>query len=357
MDTFADSSWYFARFTSPRADTPTTPEDAAYWMNVDQYIGGVEHAILHLLYSRFWCRAMSRTGWLPKSAEEPFDAMFTQGMVCHETYQDPAGKWVSPDEIKSGDDGMVVAKTGEAITVGPSIKMSKSKRNVVDPEDIIEQFGADTARWFMLSDSPPERDVEWTTAGAEGAWRFLQRIWRLVDEAADHLGSAGDVTKGSKDLRKAVHRTVDGVAGDIDGFAFNKAIARIYELANAIGRFDATSDDDWAALREALNVLVQLMAPITPHFSEECWVRLGHDTILAETVWPAVDPALLKDDEVLMPIQINGKRRAEISVAVDADKASVEKMALEHPSVQKFLDGATPKKVIVVPGRIVNVVV
>ncbi len=357
MDTFADSSWYFARFTSPRADTPTAPEDAAYWMNVDQYIGGVEHAILHLLYSRFWCRAMSRTGWLPKSAEEPFDAMFTQGMVCHETYQDPAGKWVSPDEIKSGDDGMVVAKTGEAITVGPSIKMSKSKRNVVDPEDIIEQFGADTARWFMLSDSPPERDVEWTTAGAEGAWRFLQRIWRLVDEAADHLGSAGDVTKGSKDLRKAVHRTVDGVAGDIDGFAFNKAIARIYELANAIGRFDATSDDDWAALREALNVLVQLMAPITPHFSEECWVRLGHDTILAETVWPVVDPALLKDDEVLMPIQINGKRRAEISVAVDADKASVEKMALEHPSVQKFLDGATPKKVIVVPGRIVNVVV
>ncbi len=357
MDTFADSSWYFARFTAPRADTPTTPEDAAYWMNVDQYIGGVEHAILHLLYSRFWCRAMARTGWLPESAEEPFDAMFTQGMVCHETYTDPAGKWISPDEIKIGDAGPVVAATGEPITVGPSIKMSKSKRNVVDPEDIIAQFGADTARWFMLSDSPPERDVEWTTAGAEGAWRFLQRIWRIVDEAADHLGGGGDVTAGSKDLRKVVHRTIDGVSGDIDGFAFNKAIARIYELANAIGKFDAASDDDRAVLREALDVLVQLMAPITPHLSEECWVRLGHDTILAESAWPDVDPELLKDDEILMPIQVNGKRRGEISVAVDADKASVEKMALDNASVQKFLDGAAPKKVIVVPGRIVNVVV
>jgi len=357
MDTFADSSWHFARFTSPRAETPTVAEDAAYWMNVDQYIGGVEHAILHLLYSRFWCRAMARTGWLPQSAEEPFDAMFTQGMVCHETYQDPEGRWVSPDEIKAGEDGYVIAESGDAVTVGPSIKMSKSKRNVVDPEDIIEQFGADTARWFMLSDSPPERDVEWTTAGAEGAWRFLQRIWRLVDEAADHLGEGGDVTGGSKPLRKTVHKTVDGVSGDIDGFAFNKAIARIYELANAIGKFDATTDDDRAVLREALNTLVQLMAPITPHLSEECWVRLGHDTILAETAWPVVDPDLLKDDEVLMPIQINGKRRAEISVAVDADKASVEKMAIEHAAVQKFLDGAAPKKVIVVPGRIVNVVV
>ena len=235
--------------------------------------------------------------------------------------------------------------------------MSKSKRNVVDPEDIIEQFGADTARWFMLSDSPPERDVEWTTAGAEGAWRFLQRIWRLVAEAADHLGDAGDASAGSKDLRKAVHKTIDGVSGDIDGFAFNKAIARIYELSNAIGKFDAKSDNDRAALREALDALVQLMAPITPHLSEECWVRLGHDTILAETAWPAIDPSLLKDDEVMMPIQINGKRRAEISVAVDADKASVEAMAINHAAVQKFLDGATPKKVIVVPGRIVNVVV
>ncbi len=357
MDTFADSSWYFARFTSPRADTPTVAEDAAYWMNVDQYIGGVEHAILHLLYSRFWCRAMSRTGWLPKSAEEPFDAMFTQGMVCHETYQDPAGRWVSPEELKAIEGGYVVSTSGDAVTVGPSIKMSKSKRNVVDPEDIIEQFGADTARWFMLSDSPPERDVEWTTAGAEGAWRFLQKVWRMVDEAADHLGETGSPTDGSKDLRKIVHRTIDGVSHDIDGFAFNKAIARIYELSNAISRFDVKSDGDRAALREALEVMVQLMAPITPHLAEECWIRLGHDTILAMAPWPVVDPELLTDDEVLLPIQINGKKRAEISVPVDADKSAVEKMAMEHPSVQKFLDGATPKKIIVVPGRIVNVVV
>ncbi|MEL7465594.1 MAG: leucine--tRNA ligase [Pseudomonadota bacterium] len=353
MDTFADSSWYFARFCNPHAeDAPTVPEEVAYWMNVDQYIGGVEHAILHLLYSRFWARAMQRTGWLPETASEPFDALFTQGMVCHETYQGPDGKWLAPDEIKPVESGGYVrASDGAAVTVGPSVKMSKSKKNVVDPVDIIEQYGADTARWFMLSDSPPERDVEWTTAGVEGAWRFMQRLWRLVVEAegADDAGSAAE----DETLKKAMHRAIDGVTRDIEGFAFNKAVARIYELTNAISRSDGSAE----MRREALRALAQLIAPMTPHFAEEAWSRLGGAGMLAEAAWPTADPSLLEDDAITMPIQVNGKKRAEISVSKDADKADVEAMALAEESVQRFLDGAPPKKVIVVPGRIVNVVI
>lgn len=360
MDTFADSSWYFARFTAPDCPVPTSAEDAEYWMNVDQYIGGVEHAILHLLYSRFWARAMYKTGWLPESAIEPFDALFTQGMVCHETYQGADGRWVSPDELSRVDDGYIVEKTGETVTVGPSIKMSKSKKNVVDPEDIIEQFGADTARWFMLSDSPPERDVEWTAAGAEGAWRFIQRVWRLVDEAADELpavdGAVPDIGAEALAMRKITHRAIDGVIGDIEGFAFNKAVARIYELTNATSKLTGDAADIGYARREALEAIVRLMTPMTPHFSEESWARLGREVILADMPWPEANPALLVDDELTMPVQINGKRRAEIRVAKDADKATVEEIAMADEAVQRYLDGATPKKVIVVPGRIVNVV-
>ncbi|MGB0851914.1 MAG: leucine--tRNA ligase [Pikeienuella sp.] len=360
MDTFADSSWYFARFTAPDCAEPTSAEDTEYWMNVDQYIGGVEHAILHLLYSRFWARAMHKTGWLPETAIEPFNALFTQGMVCHETYQAPDGRWVSPDELTRTDDGYVVEKTGEAITVGPSIKMSKSKKNVVDPADIIEQFGADTARWFMLSDSPPERDVEWTVAGAEGAWRFLQRVWRLVDEAADNLPAVGSdapaLSDAAMSMRKITHRAIHGVIGDIEGFAFNKAVARIYELTNAVTKLKGEGDDIGFARREALEAIVRLMTPMTPHFSEECWSRLGHDVILTDMPWPEADPAMLVDDEITMPVQINGKRRAEIRVAKDADKSAVEEIAMADEAVRRYLDGAVPKKVIVVPGRIVNVV-
>ncbi len=357
MDTFADSSWYFARFTAPDCDEPTSEEDAAYWMNVDQYIGGVEHAILHLLYSRFWARAMHRTGWLPESAIEPFDALFTQGMVCHETYQGPDGKWLSPEEIRPAEGGYETLD-GKPVKVGPSIKMSKSKKNVVDPEDIIAQYGADTARWFMLSDSPPERDVEWTTAGAEGAWRFIQRLWRLVDDHRDSVaGGAGDpaVAEG---LRKITHRAIDGVTSDIEGFAFNKAVARIYELVNAVSRVAADpSDTVHAARQEALEAVTLLAAPMIPHFAEESWARLSKSGIVVEQPWPVADPALLKDDRILLPIQINGKKRSEISVDADADKATVEALALADEAVVRMLDGAAPKKVIVVPGRIVNVVI
>jgi leucyl-tRNA synthetase len=363
MDTFVDSSWYFARFTAPQSTTPTDADAVRYWMNVDQYIGGVEHAILHLLYSRFFARAMHITGHLPATAIEPFDALFTQGMVCHETYRAPNGAWVTPDEVKpDGTGGYVVAETGEKVSVGPSVKMSKSKKNVVDPEDIIDQYGADTARWFVLSDSPPERDVEWTAAGAEGAWRFLQRVWRLVAEgvaalppvdtqAPDAFGAEATA------LRRMTHRAIDGVTSDIENFAFNKAIARIYELSNTAAKMQAKGPDGAFALREAMETLAQLMAPMIPHIAEELWNMLGQKTILAESRWPIADPDLLIEDMLLLPVHVNGKKRAEISVPADAGKDEIEKTALADEGVRKFLGEAPPKKVIVVPGRIVNVVV
>ncbi|MCH8951830.1 MAG: leucine--tRNA ligase [Proteobacteria bacterium] len=368
MDTFVDSSWYFARFTAPRAETPTSAEEAGYWMNVDQYIGGIEHAILHLLYSRFFARAMHRTGHLPASAIEPFEALFTQGMVVHETYRAADGRWLTPDEVTRGDGGAVETATGAAVEIGPTIKMSKSKRNTVDPEQIIEQFGADTARWFMLSDSPPERDVEWTAAGVEGAWRHLQRVWRLLGEA-DLAAVGAPVESGgpeaeapeAKALRKATHKTIAGVTADIEGFAFNKAVARLYELTNTVQKASRISAGDAPGLglarREAFEALAQLMAPMTPHIAEEIWQALGHETPLTETPWPEFDADLARDDVFRMPVQVNGKKRAEIEVARDADRETIEGLVMASPDVARYLGGRAPRKMIVVPGRIVNVVV
>ena len=362
MDTFVDSSWYFARFCSPKAETPTDRADVDYWMNVDQYIGGVEHAILHLLYSRFYCRAMAATDHLPAAAREPFNALFTQGMVCHETYArkgvpEPAC-WTAPDDVLQTDDGLRHRETGEEIVIGPSVKMSKSKKNVIDPEDIIDQYGADTARWFMLSDSPPERDVEWTTAGVDGAWNFLQRVWRRATEA-----SLGDGTKpdsfGSEAiaLRRTTHHTIQGVTEAFEGFGFNRAVARLNELSNALGRAQGDGADMDYARRETCEAIACLMAPMVPHFAEELWQTLGHTTMLVDTPWPEPDPALLTTDKVTMPIQVNGKKRGEIEVAKDAAKDAIEGLALNDPAIARFLEGKVPKKVIVVPGRIVNVVV
>ncbi len=351
MDTFVDSSWYYARFTAPHADTPTVAADAEYWMNVDQYIGGVEHAILHLLYSRFFARAMNITGHLPEAAIEPFNALFTQGMVCHETYKDPDGQWLQPDEIKSVDGGFVT-KDGQPVTVGPSIKMSKSKKNVVDPEDIIDQYGADTARWFVMSDSPPERDVEWTASGAEAAWKHLQRIWRLTDEIIN-----ADTGDGSADeamlLKRASHRAIADVTAGVEGFAFNKSVAALYQFTNTL----AKSKADAAAKREAMLVMAQLMQPMVPHLAEEVWSTLGGSGLVTQALWPKADPAMLVDDVITMPIQVNGKRRDEIQVAKDATKAEIETLALASATVIRLLDGAEPKKLIVVPGRIINVVI
>ncbi|MEM9146235.1 MAG: leucine--tRNA ligase [Pseudomonadota bacterium] len=362
MDTFVDSSWYFARFTAPRAKTPTEPAEAAYWMNVDQYIGGVEHAILHLLYSRFFARAMIATGHLPETAAEPFSALFTQGMLTHETYAtrlaDGRPRWHAPEEVRRSEDGATLVETGELVEIGQPIKMSKSKKNVIAPEDIIAQFGADTARWFVMSDSPPERDVEWTAAGVEGAARFLQRVWRMAAEMpVAPMGTPLPAMEADAEaLRKATHKTVAGVTADIEGFAFNKAIARIYEFANAIGKASgAGADLDWAR-REAFEALARLINPMTPHIAEELWARLGYETMLVDTPWPHWDEDLARDDVITLPIQVNGKKRAELSVARDAAKDEIERLALDDPTVVRFLEGKPPKKVIVVPGRIVNVV-
>jgi len=356
MDTFVDSSWYFARFTAPDAATPTDAAEADYWMNVDQYIGGVEHAILHLLYARFFARAMHRTGHLPAKCAEPFDALFTQGMVCHETYRSADGRWLAPEEVEVGPAGMIERATGAPVAVGPSVKMSKSRKNVVDPERIIADYGADVARWFMLSDSPPERDVEWTAAGVEGASRHVQRVWRLLHAALPGLpphGSAPEDGAEALALRRATHKTIAGVTADIEGFAFNKAVARLYEFANALARAPEAAP---AARREAFEAFALLTAPMTPHLAEEMWAALGCPGIVAEARWPVADPALTRDDTIRLAVQINGKRRAEIEVAADADAAAVEALALADPDVARILGGAAPRKVIVVPGRIVNVV-
>ena len=350
MDTFVDSSWYYARFTAPHAATPTNAEDAAYWMNVDQYIGGIEHAILHLLYSRFFARAMHKTGHLPVKAIEPFNALFTQGMVTHEIYvtRDSAGRPVYhlPEDIEGGR----VKATGETVDIIPSAKMSKSKKNVVDPVNIIQSFGADTARWFILSDSPPERDVEWTASGAEAAFKFLSRVWRLADEIAR---SDAPATEDDAVLDRATAKAVAEVTAGIEGFAFNKAVAKLYEFTNTLGRSGAGGD----AKRRAMTVMAQLLSPMVPHLAEDIWAMLGGTGLVVQAAWPKPDPALLIEDTVTLPIQINGKRRAEITVPKDMTPAEVEKLVLADDAVAKALGGAAPKKLIVVPGRIVNVVI
>jgi leucyl-tRNA synthetase len=368
MDTFVDSSWYYARFTAPHAATPTVPDIANRWLPVDQYIGGVEHAILHLLYSRYFTRAMKATGHV--GLDEPFKGLFTQGMVTHETYKAPTGEWVAPADIAVETFGegrrATHLRTGEPISIGSIEKMSKSKRNVVDPDEIVATYGADTARWFMLSDSPPERDVQWTEAGVEGASRFQQRVWRLVGETIELTKQSGGIVHSSDDaealaVRKATHRAVHNVGGDIEGLRFNRAVAQIYELTNVLvrsaGLVSAAPASRIAALAEGVERLIQLIAPMMPHLAETCWEALGKTGLVADAPWPAVDAALLVDDSVTLPIQINGKRRGEIVVAKGLPAAEVEKLVLALDDIVRALDGKAPKKLVVVPDRIVNVVV
>jgi leucyl-tRNA synthetase len=394
MDTFVDSSWYFERFTDPWIDNaPTDRPMVDAWMPVDQYIGGIEHAILHLLYSRFFTRAMKRTGHV--GLDEPFAGLFTQGMVVHETYRRANGEWAAPAEVKVEADGdtrrATLAATGEAVEIGPIEKMSKSKRNTVDPDDIIETYGADVARWFMLSDSPPERDVEWTERGVQGAWRFAQRLWRLIGEAAELARGAPTerpprFSDEALALRKAAHRALARVTDDMEKLHFNVCVAHIYEFANAlntiigdIGAVEeaqagaassaqtrardkpqqtsvAPPDLRWA-LREAVNILVRLFHPMMPHLAEECWALLGHDELVAQAPWPDLERALLIEDTLTLPVQINGKKRADVTVPRDAGNADIEAAVLAIDAVKKALDGKRLKKVIIVPGRIVNVVV
>ena len=375
MDTFVDSSWYFARFTDPWNETqPTT---SAYvdgpngWLPVNQYIGGIEHAILHLLYSRFFTRAMKATGHV-NEVTEPFEGLFTQGMVVHETYRIGTGQnaaWVTPAEIRieeiEGKRRATLLADGTPVEIGSIEKMSKSKKNVVDPDDIIASYGADTARWFMLSDSPPDRDVIWTEAGVEGAHRFVQRVWRLVSEAAPQLQGVVPVSASEGEasaISKAAHKVLKAVGEDIEKLAFNKAVARIYELVNTLQAPLAAQADGKGdpaalpALREAVEILVALFAPMMPHLAEQCWEILGGEGLAGDRAWPRFDPALTIDNEIVMPVQINGKKRGDLTIARDADQGAVEQAALALDFVQKALDGKPPRKVIVVPQRIVNVV-
>ncbi len=371
MDTFVDSSWYFARFTDPWLATDATDRAVAdRWLPVDQYIGGIEHAILHLLYSRFFLRAMKKTG--RTGLDEPFAGLFTQGMVIHETYRKQDGSFVLPAEVTIeavGDTRTAkLTATGEPIEIGSIEKMSKSKKNTVDPDDIIGSYGADTARWFVLSDSPPERDVIWTEEGVQGSWRFLQRLWRLVGEVAEIAAKApgpkpGEFGEAALAVRKAAHGALAKVSEDIEKLRFNRCVAHIYEFANELGSAighvtsPAALTPDFAfAIREAGDILVQLFAPMMPHLAEECWAALGHKELVSMQPWPKVEAALLVEDTVTLPVQVNGKKRADVTVPRDAGNADIEAAVLRLDAVKKALDGKAPKKVIVVPQRIVNVV-
>ncbi|MEC9347591.1 MAG: leucine--tRNA ligase [Pseudomonadota bacterium] len=358
MDTFVDSSWYFARFASSDADdTPVRPAEFDYWLPVDQYIGGIEHAILHLLYSRFFTRAMKACGH--GDLDEPFDGLFTQGMVTHRTYRGADRRWLYPVEVVRGEDGTLRhAETGEPVTEGPLEKMSKSRNNTVDPGAIIGTYGADTARWFMLSDSPPERDLEWSDEGVKGAWRFMQRLWRLIRATVAEPGHAGAArSEAGTTLLQTLHRTVQDFTQDLDRFHFNKAVARLYELTNAIDRFEPADEADRAVRAEAVSVLVRLIAPMTPHLAEEAWAMLGGAGLVVDQPWPEADPALVVQDTVSIAVQVTGKKRAVLTLPRDADPKDVEAAALAEPNVLRAIDGKPVRKVVVVPNRIVNVVV
>ncbi|MHB1217071.1 MAG: leucine--tRNA ligase [Alphaproteobacteria bacterium] len=361
FDTFVDSSWYFARFCSPRAGAPVERGEVDYWLPVDQYIGGVEHAILHLLYSRFFTRAMRLTGHV--NLDEPFSGLFTQGMVCHESYRGEGGKWLYPEEIEKRADGAVVQiETGKQVTVGRREVMSKSKKNVVAPSAIIDTFGADTARLFMLSDSPPERDLEWSEAGVEGAWRYLGRLYRLATEPARPLPPAGakapeSLSDAALAVRRATHKTIAAVTDDLEKFRFNRAVARVRELSNLLFDLDLAAPGATWALRESLEILTQLIGPMTPHIAEEMWRILGHKTLLSETAWPKADPMLVVDDNVRIAVQVNGKLRGTIELARDTGDDDARAAALALPAVTKLIAERNVRQVIVVPNRIINVVV
>jgi len=364
LDTFVCSSWYFARFTGPVAEAPFPPAAAGRWLPVDQYVGGIEHAILHLLYARFFTRAMHDCGLLDLPAGEPFAGLFTQGMVTHETYRADDGRWLSPEEVEERDGKLVETQSGVTVTRGPVEKMSKSKKNVVDLDRFIADFGADTVRWFVLSDSPPERDVEYTESGVDGVWRFIQRLWTVFEALpanAPPPASARDAAAGASgpalDLRKASHRAIEGVTSAIEDFRFNSAVAKIHDFANALRKSaDSEAPGMLAARAEACALMAQLIAPFMPHLAEEAWSRMGGQGFIHETPWPEADPALLVDDAIVLPVQVNGKRRAEVSVPPDAANDAVEAIAMADGAVQRSLEGLSVRKIIVVPGRIVNIV-
>ncbi|MGF7207317.1 leucyl-tRNA synthetase [Skermanella aerolata] len=361
FDTFFESSWYFARFCSPHESTTAFDRSAAdYWLPVDQYIGGVEHAVLHLLYSRFFTRALKDCGYL--SVAEPFEGLMTQGMVTHATYKDAQGQWLYPEEVEQRDGVPVRIDGGEPVEIGRLEKMSKSKKNVVGLEHIIDTYGADTMRLLLLSDSPPERDLEWTESGIDGAWRYVARVWRLITEPAVELAPAGspqpaEISDKGQAARRIVHKTIDGFGDDVEKFRFNKAVARVRELTNALAELDGKGAGEGWVLREGYETLVKLIGPMMPHLGEELWQGLGHAELLTESPWPEADPALVVDESVVVAVQVNGKLRAQLPLPRDAAKEIAEEAALNDANVQRAMEGKPVRKLIYVPNRIVNVVI
>jgi leucyl-tRNA synthetase len=361
LDTFVDSAWYFARFADPTADEPIDKAAADYWLPVDQYIGGIEHAVLHLLYARFVIRALKDDGAL--SVAEPFAGLFTQGMVTHETYRRQNGDWVEPAdiEIQAQDNTRraILLETGEPVVIGDCEKMSKSKRNTVAPAEIFEAYGVDAARFFVLSDSPPDRDVQWTIGGVQGAWRRVNRLWDEFDSQPDAIPAGGEADPAAVALTRATHRLVKAVTAAIEGFRFHTGVARFDEFLALLRSLPAEGASA-ALLRaraEALSALARLFAPYAPHLAEACWARIGGEGMVVQAPWPEYDPALAAEDEIVLPVQINGRRRAEVRAAPGAAEADVEKIALADAAVQRHLVGLNVRKVIVVKDRIINIVV
>ena len=358
LDTFFDSSWYFLRFCSARSPVAFERQAGDYWMPVDQYIGGVEHAVLHLLYSRFFTRALKRCSYL--DLDEPFAGLFTQGMVCHQTYQGEAGDWLFPDEVETDGEGRLLDMAGRPVIAGRHEKMSKSKKNVVGLDAIVDTYGADTARFYLLSDSPPERDLEWTETGIEGIWRYVNRLWRMVSEPPVALPPPGSAVPATLSppaaaIRRATHKTIAAVTDDLDKFRFNRAVARIRELTNVLDELPTTEPGAPEVLREGFETLAQLLGPMMPHLAEEMWQTLGGSSLLADQPWPEADPDLTRDEQVTIAVQVNGKLRGTFDIPRDSENDAVESAALALPQVLRWLEGP-PRKVIVVPNRIVNIV-
>jgi leucyl-tRNA synthetase len=359
FDTFFESSWYFLRFCSARAPVAFEREAVDYWLPVDQYIGGVEHAVLHLLYSRFFTRALKKCGYL--DLDEPFAGLFTQGMVCHQTYESETGEWLFPEEVETADDGRLVDEAGRPVMAGRLEKMSKSKKNVVGLDAIVDTYGADTARLYLLSDSPPERDLEWTETGIEGIWRYVNRLWRMASEPPVSLPPPGSAMPATLSpaltaIRRTTHKTIAAVTDDLDKFRFNRAVARIRELTNTLDELPAAEPGASEVFREGLDTLAQLLGPMMPHLAEEIWQTLGGKNLLADQPWPEADPDLTRDEQVTIAVQVNGKLRGTLDIPRDTDIGAVESAALAMPQVLRWLEGQPPRKVIVVPNRIVNIV-
>jgi leucyl-tRNA synthetase len=363
FDTFFESSWYYARYCDAQnADAAFDRAKVDYWCPVDQYVGGIEHAVMHLLYARFFNRALKKCGYL--GFDEPFTGLFTQGMVTHETYKDEKGKFLFPTDVNlaDGKDKATKLADGSPVKVGRIEKMSKSKKNVVDPNEILETYGADAARLFILSDSPPDRDLEWTESGIEGAWKFIHRLWRMVTNPAGKLAARGaglpaNPDAAAQNLLEELHKTVHNMSQELEKLHFNKAVAHIRGFANVLSDYDAMGRGDGSVLRFGFETLVKLIAPIMPHLGEELWQSLGHDTLVADESWPVADKAYLQSDQVTIGVQVNGKLRATITLPRDADKKIAEAKAMDDPGVKKAIGENQVRKVIVVPNRIVNVVI